>query len=304
MSRAIRGALASFRHAPLVQAVAIGTVAVSLLLVGLVRLLAVNVEQMAESWGRGVEVIVYLEDGAAPPRVKKIADAVSRLPGVASVGIVDGKEAYARLRRSLGDRGALLEGVEESLLPTSLEVTLRDGLLGAQKLAPEFERLRKAPGVEEVELMGDWVDRLVATARLLRLGGLFLAALVGIACLYVVSSTIRLGVFARRDEIEILKLVGATDGFVKAPFLVEGMIQGMVGAQLALGMLYGLFRAAAPHVQSTLGAALCATPLRFLSLPECAAAVCLGAALGLVGSNLAVDRHVRPEERRRGRRRF
>ena len=166
--------------------------------------------------------------------------------------------------------------MEESLLPTSLGVALRDGLAGAQRLQPEFERLRKAPGVEEVELMGDWVDRLVAAARLLRVGGLLLAALVGIACLYVVSSTIRLGVFARREEIEILKLVGATDGFVKAPFLVEGMIQGTVGAGMALALLYGLFRATAPHVQSTLGAALCATPLTFLGLAECASAVFLG----------------------------
>jgi len=290
--RSLHGALAALRRAPLVQAVAIGTVAVSLVLCGLVRLLAINLDRMADTWGRGVEAIVYLEDGASPVRVRKIADAVARLPGVDGVRTIEGKEAYARLRRSLGDRGALLDGVEESLLPVSLEVSLRDGLASAQRLAPEFERLRKAPGVEEVELMGDWVDRLVRAARLLRLGGLLLALLVGVACLYVVSSTIRLGVFARREEIEILKLVGATDGFVKGPFLIEGMIQGTVGAGLALLTLLGLFRAVAPHVQSTLGAALCAAPLTFLPLAECASAVFLGAALGLVGSNLAVNQHV------------
>lgn len=292
MARALKGAIRSFSRTPLVQAVAIGTVAVSMVLVGLVRMTAVNVDRMAESWGRGVEVLVYFEDGVSPARVRKVADAVARLPGVTAVRTVESGEAYARLRHSLGDRGALLEGVEDSLLPVSLEVSLRDGLLGAQRLMPEFERLKKTPGVDEVEMMGDWVDRLVASARLLRLGGLLLGALVGLACLYVVSSTIRLGVFARREEIEILKLVGATDGFVKGPFLIEGMIQGTVGAAAALLLLYGLYRVVAPHVQSTLGAALLATPLTFLSPVECVTAVFLGAALGLLGSNMAVNQHV------------
>src|SRR5205823_1245249 len=202
------------------------------------------------NWGKDVEVIVYLEDGVAPARVRKIAEAVGKLPGVTGVRAIDGKEAYDRLRRSLGDRGALLDGIEETLLPASLEVSLKDGIAGAKRLEPELARLARAPGVDEVERMGDWVDRLLAVGRFLRLGGFVLALLVGMACLYVVSSTIRLGVFARREEIEILKLVGATDGFVKGPFLVEGAVQGMVGAGLALALLYAIFRFAAPHVES------------------------------------------------------
>jgi cell division transport system permease protein len=293
MLRALQAGFAAIRRAPLVQAVAVGTVAVSLLLVGLTRLAAINVDVLADSWGRDVEVIVYLEDGVTPVRVRKISDAVSKLPGVSGVRLIDGKEAYARLRRSLGDRGALLDGIEESLLPASLEVTLRDGIKGAVRLQPELERLRRVPGVEEVERMGDWVDRLLAAARLLRLGGLVLAALVGMACLYVVSSTIRLGVFARREEIEILKLVGATDGFVKAPFLVEGAVQGTVGALLANAMLYGVFRVAAPEIQSALGTALLASPLRFLGPGELLLTVLIGGALGIVGSDLAVSQHVR-----------
>lgn len=293
MLRAIRAAMAAVRHAPLVQAVAIGTVAVSLLLVGVVRLMAVNVELLAESWGRDVEVIVYLEDGVSPARTRKIAEAVQKLPGVAGVRLVDGKEAWSRMRRSLGDRAALLDGIEEGLMPSSLEVSLRDGIAGVVRLRPELDRLARAPGVEEVERMGDWVDRLVAAARLLRLGGLMLGLLVGMACLYVVSSTIRLGVFARRDEIEILKLVGATDGFVKGPFLVEGAAQGLIGALLANALLFGVFRVTAPHVQNSLGTALLAAPLRFLPWPELAVTVLAGGLLGIIGSHVAVSQYVR-----------
>ena len=108
----------------------------------------------------------------------------------------------------------------------------------------------------------------------------------------MVASTIRLGVFARREEIEILKLVGATDGFVKAPFLVEGAIQGLVGAALALLTLYALYRAGAPSIERSLGATLLSIQMSFLGPYELCAAVLVGGALGLAGSNLAVNRHV------------
>jgi cell division transport system permease protein len=293
MSRALVSALAAIRRTPVVQAVAVGTIAVALLFVGMVRIAALNLGRMARSWGDGVQVTVYLEDGVAPAREKKIADALVALPGVATVKTVDGHEAYARLKKSLGDRGALLDGVEDGLLPTSMEVSFREGLAGAVERRPELERLRRTPGVEEVEMMGDWVDRLVAAERLLSVGALLLGLLVGVACLYVVGSTIRLGVYARREEIEILQLVGATEGFVRAPFLVEGALQGAFGASLALGLLYGLYRAAAPVVERGLGAALCSVRIGFLPPREIAAALVLGTLLGLVGSNLAVGRHLR-----------
>src|SRR2546423_7893103 len=101
--------------------------------------------------------------------------------------------------------------------------------------------------------MGDWTGRLRALERLLSAAGWFVALLVLCACLYIVGSTIRLGVFARRDEIEIWKLVGATDGFVKAPFLVEGGLQGALGTGVAVILLYGLYRLASPRLEAGVG---------------------------------------------------
>ena len=280
------------RRAPLVQTVAVSTIAVSLLLLGLVRLIEHNVGRLADSWGKDAQIIIYLDDEAAPARAQKIADAARRLPGVASARTVTGAEAHARLAKSLGERAALLDGIEDDLLPTSVELSFHDGVTDTAGLTKELDRLRHAPGVEDVERMGDWVDRLVAIQRLLALAGFVLGALVAAACIFVVVATIRLGVYARRDEIEILKLCGATDGFVKAPFVVEGALQGSCGAALALGLLYGLFRAVAPHVEHTLGSALCAVPLTFLPTHDLAVAVPIGAVLGLVGSFVAVGRYV------------
>jgi cell division transport system permease protein len=293
MKRAIVAGLKALRRAPIEQTVAIGTIAVALMFVCMTRLASENVARLTAGWGRGAHMIVYLEDDLAPARARQIADSLSRLPDVERVEAVESKEAYARLKKSLGDRGELLNGVEETMLPSSLEVTLKEGVPAIARTHPAFEKLSHMQGVEEVELMGDWVERVSALERLLRAAGLLLGLLVGAACLYIVASTIRLGVFARRDEIEILKLVGATDGFIKAPFLVEGICQGVAGAALAMALLYALYRWAAPWVEHTLGSALCAAPISFLPVGEVAIALCIGGTLGLVGSWLAVGRHVR-----------
>lgn len=293
MRRAIVAGLRSIRRHPGPQLLAVGTIAVSLLLLLLVRLAARDLERLAAAWGDGVQMTVYLDEQATPLRGEKIALALARLPGVESVRRVEPTEAYARLRQSLGERADLLDGVEETLLPASIEVRLQPGVAEAIRVHPVFARLRQMPGVEDVELMADWVERVRAIERLLRFGGLALGLLVAAACLYVVGSTIRLAVFARREEIEILRLVGATPGFVQAPFLVEGTLQGLVGAGLALGALFGLYRQAAPWIESTLGSALCAVPLPFLPPLESAVAILGGGLLGLVGSSVAVSRHVR-----------
>jgi cell division transport system permease protein len=290
IARGVKGA----RRNPLIQLVAVGTIALSLVLVGSVELTAKNVARLASGWGAGVQMTVYLEDGVAAPRVKQIAGALGKLPGVDEVRTVEPKEAWARLRRSLGTRGDLLDGVEEGFLPSSIEVTLKPGVADVIRAHPAFEKLRHTAGVEDVELMGDWVARLRAVETLLHEAGVAVGLLVLCACLYIVGSTIRLGVFARRDEIEILKLVGATDGFVKGPFLVEGALQGALGTLLASGLLFGLFKLAQPRVESMLGGLLLGgQALAFFRPAELGIAVGCGALLGLIGSAVALGRYVK-----------
>lgn len=281
------------REKPLIQLVAVGTIALSLLLVGAVELLARDVRQLARGWGGEVQMTVYLEDGISAARTQKVAAALAKLPGVAAVRTVDAHEAWTRLRRSLGTRAELLDGVEESFLPASIEVSLQPGVAEVLRAHPAFERLRHTAGVEEIELMGGWAKRLRDVEQLLSQAGLAVAALVLCACLYIVGSTIRLGVFARRDEIEIWKLVGATDGFVKAPFVVEGALQGALGAALAAALLFALHRAAAPRVEALLGGWLASGPLPFFTPAQLALAVGFGALVGVCGATLALGRYVK-----------
>lgn len=284
---------AGARDKPLIQLVAVGTIALSLLLVGVVELTALNVKKLARGWGADVQMTVYLEDGVTPARAQKVAAALGKLPGVVAVRTIDAHEAWTRLRRSLGARADLLDGVEEGFLPASIEVALKPGVAEVLRAHPAFDKLRHTAGVEDVELMGNWAGRLRGLERLLSTAGWAVAALVLCACLYIVGSTIRLGVFARRDEIEIWKLVGATNGFVKAPFLVEGGLQGALGTGLAVALLYALFRVASPRVEALLGGWLASGPLGFFTPGQLACAVAFGALLGLSGSALALGRYVR-----------
>lgn len=293
IARSLVRALDGARRNPLIQLTAVGCIALSLLLVGVVQLTAVNVRRLSAGWGGDVQMTVYLEDGVTAARAHKLADAIAHLPGVRGVHLVDAHTAWERLKRGLGSRGDLLDGVEEDFLPASIDVTLAPGVAEVLRVHPAFERLKKTAGVEDVELMGDWAGRLRALERLLDGAGFAVAALVLCACLYIVGSTIRLGVFARRDEIELWKLVGATDRFVKAPFLVEGGLQGALGTALAMGMLYGLYRLAEPRVEAVLGGWLSAGPIGFFTPAQLGLGLVLGTLLGLCGSALALGRYVK-----------
>lgn len=276
---------------PLVSFLATGAIAVSLLLVGVVFLAQQNVAQLTGGWGGGVQMVVYLHDDVTAERAAQIGGILRAVDAVEKVDYIPPDVAYARLRDSLGDRKDLLDGVELGYLPSSLEVTLAGGVRDVAGLSPLADRLRRTAGVEEVEFLSDWVDRLTALYGSLRLAALALAFLVGAACIYVIAGTIKLGVYARKDELEVLKLVGATDSFVKAPLVLEGALQGAFGAAAAVGLLYALFRLGAPALEGMLAGAIGGVSLTFLPLEHAGLCVAMGAALGVVGSWVAIGRY-------------
>jgi cell division transport system permease protein len=277
----------------LIQGVAIMTVALMVLLGGTLRLCGVNLQRTIGWLGRNVEMIVYLSDGVSAGRAQQISDVLAKLPGVAQVHMVTQREAYDRLRRSLGDRADLVDGVEEGLMPRSIEVSFKNGVSDILRVHPVYARLRATEGVEDVELMSDWVRRLLQAQRLVSWLAWGLGLLIAVSCVYLVGATIRLGVYARREEIEVLKLVGATDLHVEAPFLLEGALQGLIGAGLAVALLYGVYSAVQPQAQAVLRDLIGEVPLAFLPAGEIAAALGLAGLLGLMGSWLALSKHVR-----------
>jgi cell division transport system permease protein len=278
-------------QAPLVQLLAVSTTAVCMLLLGTVMLVWTNARTVADAWGIDVPVTIYLRDGVSPSEADELAMRLTALPEVQLVDPIQPDEAMERLAAGLGGQEELLEGVDPDILPASLEVRLEPGVSNefASALAVKISEFDE---VDEVAVAGDWVGRAQDMLRTLGDLALGAAALVGLACMAIVWSTIRLAVYARRAEIQILRLVGGTGRFVRGPFIVEGCLQGALGASMAMGLLYLGFDHLRPFIEGGLSLLFAAGALRFFTPVELALGIGFGAAVGLLGSRAATGRYV------------
>jgi len=283
-----RRALTAMARGPYVTLTGMATIFVAVLLSGLFAAVLSGGEALLGAWAGEVRVSVYLAPGADLALARDAARALA--PG-REVEPVPAAEALRRLSASLGAQAGILDGVGADALPDAVEVAA--GGLALDELRALAGRLRQVPGAAEVDYGTAWLEQLTAFLRRARVAGLALLGLVALATAVLVSNTLRLAVFARREEIEIMKLVGATDAFVGAPFLVEGLLQGLLGGGLAAGALLALYAALAPRLAAAVGLA---APLRqadVLPWPLLAGLVLGGAAVGLVASTLALARFLR-----------
>jgi len=287
-----RSALQGVRHQPFPHAVAILTLAISLFALGLGRAASGLVDRLLASLGNEVEVTVWLRPDLSRGEVDALAASL-RGRGFA-VTLVTPKAALERLVRELGPSADALRGVSGDPLPPSLELLAPPALRSVESLRRLAAELSARSEVSAVDWGEEAVERLSALSRALRWGGLFTFAVLLGATVAVVSATLQLAIYARREEVEIQKLVGATDRFVRAPFLIEGLLQGLGGAVLALAGLAIVRRWLEPQVEALFS---------FLRVPGGTSAIwggvqtlellAMGAVLGLVGSFLAVSRALR-----------
>ena len=284
----VRTSFAGLRATPVTTAVAVITIAVSLVLVGAFALLLANMEELLGRFGDDLQVTVYLEDGLSAAQVDELTRIALTVEGVQGARVVSKAEALERFRSGVGQGSALLEGLGENPLPASLELTLTPAQRSAAGMARVVGSLKGLAGVSELASGQDWVEGYLRAIALLRGIGWGLGLILAFATLLIVANTIRLAVFARRDELEILGLVGASRAFVNGPFLLEGLLQGAVAGALALALLYALFRLVLPGFEFGLALLLGGMAPRFFEPHEMAALVAGGAALGFVGSAAAL----------------
>jgi cell division transport system permease protein len=283
-----RTSFSGLRASPVTTGVAVITIGVSLVLVGAFALLLANMEDLLARFGDDLQVTAYLEDDLGAEQVDELLRIALTVEGVQSARVVSKQEALERFRKGVGQGSALLEGLGENPLPASLELTLTPQQRSAEGMARVVGSLSGLAGVSQLASGQDWVEGYLRALALLRGLGWGLALILALATLLIVANTIRLAVFARRDELEILALVGASRAFVNTPFLLEGLLQGALAGALALGLLYALFRLVLPGFEFGLALLLGGVAPRFFALPEMAALVAGGAALGFVGSAAAL----------------
>lgn len=245
----IREVFISLRRNNWMSVASIGTVAVSLFIFGMFLMMVMNMNKLAENMESQVQINVYLLDKVDREQARDIEKDLKEIEGVESVGFVTKDEAMDRFKDRLGDQKTLLDALDETNpLPDSFEVTVTNPDL----VKTAAEKMEKLDGVECAKYGQDVMEHLFEITRLLRIFGFTLMLVLAFATLFIISNTIRLTVFARRKEIAIMKYVGATDWFIRWPFVMEGMVLGLFGSIIAAMVLRTAYTAMAEKVYDTL----------------------------------------------------
>src|SRR5437899_5309193 len=235
-------AVTSLWRSRLMNALSVGTMAVSLFVLGAFLTVASNLNEVVTRWTHKVQVTFYLDDGLEDRIRGILLDRLQGDPAVDAVELVSHEQALERFRSLFHDLRTLPEDLGDNPFPASVEVTLKadhQSPAEVQRLVRDFEH---APGVEEAQYDLLWIERLSTAVRLVRGLGALLGGILVLAGVFTISNVIRLTVYARQDELDIMRLVGATRAYVTGPFVVEGMIQGALGGLLSVGMLWVAFR--------------------------------------------------------------
>lgn len=285
-----RKAVANLAGSRLVTLITICTITLALLIISLFMLIYINMEGTIDQWSTKVAVTVYFDREPSPPELASLKNRITTLPGTESVQYVSREEALKRFRARLKGQESLLDGVTADILPSSLEISLKKEFRSSDNVNLYVSRLRHLQGVGEVQYGEEWVKKFLSFFQFIRVLGLMIALFLVLAVLFIVSNTIKLTVLARQDEIEILTLVGATPFFIKAPFLIEGMLQGGAGAIVALAILTGGYHALIANAVNFLAFNPSEAGLTFLPLPYMAALVMGGIGLGFFGSLVSLKK--------------
>ena len=230
-SYTVREAVTAFRRAPLLTGLSATMIALSLFVVGLFGVAAHNIRVVLDRIEARVEVVAYLHDGVTAEEVEALEAEIRRIPEVRDVLFISRRQALELARQELDDFGTMLADLETNPFPASLEVMLRPGQRSADAVRQVADVIGGYPFVEDVRYGQDWLDKVYLLRRV---------AFAAVAAL-IIGAAIRLAIFARREEIAIMRLVGATDWFVQRPFLLEGLITGILGSLLALPATYGVY---------------------------------------------------------------
>lgn len=270
-----------------------GTVAMTLFVFGGFMLLETNLQKLLKSWGDQIQVTAYLNGGLTAADAGAIIKRVQALPEVERVRHTSQEQAWRDFQTALGSQSTLLEGLPHDVLPASIEISLKSAHRDAAAIERVAQRLKQETQISSVEYPQEWIERLGLIVLIVEWVKWIFGAVLFLATFFIVGSTVKLAILARRDEVEIMQLVGASEELIQAPFVIEGMIQGFAGAAIAtalLAMAYALIeREIAPvaALWSPVG------ELEFLPVNSVGMLLAIGLFLGAAGSLISLRRFIR-----------
>ena len=280
MRLALRETILGFRRAPVLSVLSITTIAFSLFAFGLFSLVALNIRKTLSDVESRVEIRAFLADGTPVEVVSAAMGDIGAFPEVSRVEYVSPDSALARARAELGE---FKDVFESAFLPASIDVRLREGHRDPATVRTIANRMKSLEFIDDVRYGEDWVDKLYRIRNVATAAGVILGVAFAAVAVIIIGATIRMAVMARAREISIMRLVGATDGFIRRPFLIEGFVKGILGGALALALTWFASVVISRNFIQT----------EFFSRGLAGLGLLGGALIGLVGSSLSVGRHLR-----------
>jgi len=282
-----REALLSFRRSTLMSMATILSITTILIIVGVFLLISINSSLFLKNIESQLEIIVYLEDNISQAEINNLKSNIASIDGIKEVKFVSKEEAYQRLLKDLGEQKDILSAIEKNPLPASLEIQVKDPKV-IEQIANRIAEFKK---VEEVEYGREIAEKLLNFTYVFRRAGMLVLALLVFASILIISNIIKITVYARRNEIEIMSLSGATSWFIKWPFIIEGFLQGFISSLFSIIILYNFYIFAVDKVHQ----AIPFLPLVMDNmdlLPIGIAIVLLGSLVGILGSMFSVGKYL------------
>ncbi|MGD0917012.1 MAG: permease-like cell division protein FtsX [Thermodesulfobacteriota bacterium] len=265
----------------------IGIITISVLIFSTFSLIAFNLASFLKIWEEKIEVIAYLKGKTPISEVESLLEKSRRVEGVESVKYVSPSDAMAFMETRLSSQRSLLEGIQPTVLPPSFEVQLKKDYRNPGKIKEIVSQLKRFPQFEEIQYGQEWVETFSVLVHILRLTQWVLGGLLLLAMVFIISNTLQLAISSRREEIEIMQLVGASPSFIQIPFYIEGIVQGLLGSGLAILLLYFLHKAIFFYLPLPMKEWLTRIPVVFLP-PQTVTGILLGGmVLGFLGSLVA-----------------
>ncbi len=266
------------------------TLAFSLAICTFFFIVFINMGTLFGTWGDNTYAVAYIKDSAHARDIKGLQKQLMRIKGVKGVSYVSKAEAMAELKKGLKGHSGILEGMDKGILPASFEIRLRGETMDPEQILKVVKRIKSLPWVDEMQYSQEWARKFYGIFKFFELTAVVIGAVLGAAAVFVITNTIRLTVYARREEIEVLRLVGASDTFISLPFLIEGLIEGAVGGVFASVLVFAVILLLRYNVPDYLAFVLDMP----LSVPVIfALTTVLGTLIGALGSIISTGRFLK-----------
>lgn len=287
----VHEALVTMIRNTLQNSIAIGMIAVSLAIFGIFWLIYANLNSVARRWSDSVHIIAYLDENISEQQRIQIDAQIRAIEYVTEVIYISPEEALQEFKRRLGDQEYLVDGVDPNPLPASYEIQLAPKYRDLSNVRNVVEVLQTIPHFDDIQY--GQIENLTIVITMLRFLGVFLGAFLCLTVTFIISNTIKLTLYTREEELNIMKFIGATESFIKGPFLAEGIIRGFLGAVLSLVLLYMVHKLFLTIVTHSTQSLLVFSVISFLSWTAIISIIFLGSFLGWCGSLLTLHKFLK-----------